>query len=176
LATFLEYMPSRPPRLYGIQIDQSVTALEEDGDLHIIPHCDPSLRYSIDNPVIPTGKPNFVIDEEGWLILGMKHHHFLSGGGHVGGAGHLIIDPSGYVDEMQLNFSGHYRPPLSPEYVRYVYRTIRSHPLITTNPDCKIKGRKFNEETLDSSLIWFDPGDLEGDDPALDEYLERALL
>jgi hypothetical protein len=176
LAAFDEYIPPRPPQLYGIQVDYSITALEEDGDICVIPHADPLLRYSVDNSMMPTGKPNFVIDEEGWLVLGMKHHHFLSGGVPIGGAGHLITDEYGHVDEMQVNFSGHYRPPLSAEYVRYVYRTIKGHPLITVNPDCKVKGRKFDEETLDSSLIWFEPADLESDDPMSDEYLERALL
>jgi hypothetical protein len=176
VASFIKYKPPTPPRLYGVHIDQSVTALEEDGDIQVTPGSSPTHHFSIDNPVIPTGKPNFVIDKDGWLILGMKHHHLLSGGGHVGGAGHLLIDASGQVEEMQLNFSGHYRPQLSSEYVRYVYRTIRHHPLVTTNPNCKITGRTFNEETYETFRIGFEASELEVDDLALDEYLEVAVL
>ena len=40
----------------------------------------------------------------------------------------------GVVTEINLNFSGHYRPPLSAGYARYTYRSLVSHPLLTFRP------------------------------------------
>jgi hypothetical protein len=176
VAAFLAYTPPTPPRLYPIRLDQSIIALEEDGDLGTISPGEASPRLSIDQPLIPTGKVNFVIDEEGWLIVGIRHHHILSGGGYVGGAGHLLIDDLGRVDEMQLNFSGHYRPPLTADYVRYAFAVLKGHPLLTISPDYTVKGRKFDEESFRSSLISFEPDELETGDASLDEQLERLLI
>jgi hypothetical protein len=176
VACFLKYKPPAPPRLYPSLIDPSVTTLEEDGDLRFSSPSEPAPRLSIDQPSIPSGKINFVLDEAGWLIIGIRHHHILSGGRHVAAAGHLYIDERGQVNVMQLNFSGHYRPPLSAEYVCYTYRALKGHPLVTSSPDCKVNGRKFDEETLHSSMISFDPSELEIDDPSMDERLERLLV
>jgi hypothetical protein len=176
LEAFDRYFPPRPPQLYGVHADQSITALEDDGWVHLVPDQNACAAYMPDTPVLPTGKPNFVIDEQGWVIIGMKHHHLLSGGRSVGGAGHLIIGESGTVDGIQLNFSGHYRPPLTPEYARFVYRTFKGHPLLTLSPNCTIQGRKFDEESLASNVIRFEAGELETDSAEFDEILERALV
>lgn len=175
VATFIKYKPSSPPRLFAMCSDQAITSLEEDGDSYPVSRSEPFPRYSADNPVVPTGKVNFVFDGDGWLILGMKHHHILSGGNHVGGAGHLLISDEGSVEEIQLNFSGHYRPPLTPEYARYIYRALRGHPLLTFNPALEVRGRRFDERSF-SSVIRFSPEELEIDDPAIDENLERLLV
>jgi hypothetical protein len=176
VTAFDEYNPVHPPRLYGVHEDQSITALEDDGWVQLVPDQNPTARLTPDMPVMPTGKPNFVIDDFGWLIIGMKHHYLLSGGRAVGGAGHLIINQFGNVDEIQLNYSGHYRPPLSPEYARFVYRTIKGHPLLILSPNCTVKGRRFHDESLGSSVIRFEPCELETDGPESDEQLEMALL
>ena len=51
------------------------------------------------------GKLNLVIDAEGWLIVGLKGHHLLSGGGMVAGAGHLVAGATGKISEIHLNFA-----------------------------------------------------------------------
>ena len=84
VATFIKYKRSSKRRLFAMCSDQAITSLEEDGDSYSVSRSEPFLRYTADNPVVPTGKVNFVLDGDGWLILGMKHHHILSGGNHVG--------------------------------------------------------------------------------------------
>jgi hypothetical protein len=87
----------------------------------------------------------------------------------------LICD-EGRVEAIQLNFSGHYRPHLSPEYVRYIYRALRGHPLLEFNPAVEIRGRKFDEQSFRSSVVKFSPEELEVDDETFDESLEMLLV
>ena len=156
--------------------DQDITSLEDYGDLNLLSPSEPAPRLSIDQPSLQSGKLNFVIDEEGWLIVGTKHHHLLSGGHFVGGAGHIYVNDDSEIYLMQLNFSGHYRPPLTSEYLRYSYRTLAEHPLVLTRPDCEIRGRKFDEQSWGSALIAFEVSEMSTDDETLDERLEMFLL
>jgi hypothetical protein len=167
------YRPERPPRLYVLQRDEDITSLETDGDE--MPKDDtPMARLSPQNYTIGVGKHNFVIDSEGWLIVDVKHHHLLSGGLAVGGAGHLVTGPDGRVCGIHLNFSGHYRPRLTAGYAQYVFRVIRSHPLIDLNPDCAYKGRFFKAESDRSTVLDFDLQDLTGDVALLEEVIETG--
>ncbi|MGC8638784.1 MAG: hypothetical protein ACP5XB_02765 [Isosphaeraceae bacterium] len=176
IARFIRYKPQPPPRTHGVKIDQDVSVLEDEGITRPLYTTDPAPFFGSDNKEMWTGRVNFVIDAEGRLILGMKHHHALSGGHPVGGAGHLAIDDSGVIQEIQLNFSGHYRPPLTAEYARYVYRNLISHPLLSFSDSCEIKGRKFDEVSYMSSVVRFRPEELRDDDPSLEEYLELVDL
>jgi hypothetical protein len=172
---FAAYRPEPPPRLYPMHRDQLIIAIEE-GDDERFEFGPPESAYSIENGVISTGKNNFVIDAEGRLVVGIKGHHILSGGTDVGGAGHLKIEESGEVSELQLNFSGHYRPPLSIEYCRYVFRTITGHPLLVMKPGYLIQGRIFDESTGTSVVIRCDPKDLITENDITDEHIERLLI
>ena len=89
-------------------------------------------------------------------------------------AGQLEIEPSGLVAEINLNFSGHYRPPLDGNYARYTYRVVSGHPLITLSPDCQIKGRIFDEVNVASRQLRFGASELLSDDPELDQLIEMA--
>ncbi len=173
---FLAYVPAPPERLHSIHLDQAIASLEDLGDLGITTVADPVARFSTDFPVIPTGKLNFILDKEGWLVIGVKHHHLLAGGDSVGGAGHLVLDDEARVVEVRLNFSGHYRPELTAEYARYVHRTLRAHPLLVFRPECRIYGRKFDEATYRSVAIEFSASELDSDGPEFDEELERILI
>lgn len=176
IARFIRYKPQPPPRTYSVRIDQDVAVLEGEGIPQTSYVTDPAPFFGPDNQEMWTGRINFVIDAEGRLLLGMKHHHALSGGHSVGGAGHLVIDDSGVIQEIQLNFSGHYRPPLTAEYVRYVYRNLVSHPLLSFSDSYDIKGRKFDEMSYMSTVVRFRPEELEGDDSLLEEHLELVHL
>ena len=123
-----------------------------------------------------TGKVNFVVDEGGRLIVGLKGHHILSGGGRVGAAGHLVFGPDGDVVEMHLNFSGHYRPKLDAGYVRYTHGLLSGHPLLTIGRDCKVQGRVFSDVSDRSSVISFLPEDLSIEAEDLDLLIETALF
>ena len=94
----------------------------------------------------------------------------------MGGAGHIVITESGSVGEVHLNFSGHYRPPLTPEYVCYAFRTLANHPLVSIERDCEILGRLFDEEAVRSSVIKFASKELITDDPKAQEELEMMLV
>ena len=80
------------------------------------------------------------------------------------------------LGEIHLNFSGHYRPPLTADYARYVFRTLANHPLLSIEKDCQILGRKFDEETYKSSVIRLSSLELATDDPELEEALEMVLI
>jgi hypothetical protein len=175
LSRYAQYVPAPPSRLYSIHEDQLTTCLEIDGLAEI----DLGLRCPRLSPHIPipdSQKPNFVIDEEGWLILGVKGHHILSGGVAVGGAGHLILEATGEVAEIHLNFSGHYRPTLDGDYARYAYVTIVNHPLMRISENCIIKGRLFPETSGIPEVHSFSADDLLSEDSDLDMWLEAASL
>ncbi|WP_165234696.1 hypothetical protein [Aquisphaera insulae] len=174
--SFSTYSPSPPPRLYSVRLDQSIVAIEEDGSFEVPDVGEPCPRLAPGQDVRYAGRVNFVIDREGWLIVGSRHHHILSGNDEVGGAGYLVFGDDGTVGEVNLNFSGHYRPPLSAGYVRYVYRGLRSHPLLLFAPRPEVNGRVFDEESQRTSRIRFTTAELESDDAALDELIERLLI
>ena len=154
--------------------DQSIIALEAAGE-ETFEQGPPGPRYSPDQPRSTSGKKAFVIDREGWLIFG-HGHHILSGGSEVGAAGQVVVEPSGVIGEINLNFSGHYRPPLDGDYARYTYRALAGHPLLTLSPDCRITGRRFDESDFHSINLKFSAEELLDDDTALDESIEFALL
>ena len=87
----------------------------------------------------------------------------------------MIVGESGRVGAIHLNFGGHYRPRLTLDYVRYVFRTLVNHPLLSFENDCEIKGRKFDEADR-SSVMKFAQYELLADDPEAEEALEMALL
>ncbi|WP_435019682.1 hypothetical protein TA3x_001423 [Tundrisphaera sp. TA3] len=171
---FAGYRPSPPPQRYAMHLDQQVLNLESDDaeGFEIGPGVPP---YSPDSPALTSGRKAFVIDREGWVIIG-NGHHILSGGNEVGAAGQIIVEPSGVIGQINLNFSGHYRPPLDATYARYTYRVLASHPLLTLAPDCIITGRKFDDLDVHSSNLKFSAEELLSDDPELDELIEYAML
>jgi hypothetical protein len=172
---FSGYQPTPPPRLHAMQPDQLVISIEEGDSILDFQPGPAHPRYSPDTQDLYSGKINFVIDESGWLILGPQGHHILSGGAEVGGAGHLIIGESGATSALHLNFSGHYRPRLTFDYVRYVFRTLVNHPLLSVDKSPEIWGRVFDDDGR-SHVIEFLPADLLSDAPAADEALERMLM
>ena len=176
IQAFCDYHPTKPPRMHAMHRDQLVVSIEEGDDILDFQPSAPRPIYSHELPNLFVGKNNFVIDSSGYLIIGMEGHHILSGGQTVGGAGHLIIAESGELGEIHLNFSGHYRPSLTLDYARYVFRTIANHPLLSIEKNCRILGRKFDEETYNSSVIKLTAEELRSDDPELEEALERLLI
>jgi hypothetical protein len=175
IQAFQEYRPGIPPRLYSMRRDQDILSLEEnEGEGFNYGPAKP--RLSFESPAVSAGKNNFVIDSEGWLIIGLSGHQILSGGGRVGGAGHLIIQETGTISEVHLNFSGHYRPPLTAEYIKYAFRLIAMHPLVDLGRECTILARTFDDESLDTCVYTFDWNDLMFDSPEFDEYIELISL
>ena len=172
LELFASYDPIAPKRLYGMHRDQVVSDFDDFDEDRFI-QGDPLPRYSPNHPRLPVGKNMFVLDESGWLIAGPRHHHHLSGGGRVGAAGQLILEPSGLVADIHLNFSGHYRPPLSADYARFTYRTLAGHPLLEISPRCRISGRKFEVDSEYSPPLVLNAGSLLRNDEELDDDLER---
>ena len=167
----LSYTPPRPPRLYSMHLDQVVTSIDGTDDAGF-DYGPPADRLDVTHVEFRAGKNNFVIDPDGWLIVGMSGHQILSGGNKVGAAGHIHFHTSGVVSRLDLNFSGHYRPPLSAEYVRYTYRAISGHPLITLANDCEYSGRWFDEVDVNTHVIKFDRDELESDDPGLEDQID----
>jgi hypothetical protein len=166
---FDQYVPEKPPRRYGMHADQSICDLEDDGRAFQIGDCEPRLAPGV---TVPSGKMNFVIDLDGFLIVGPIGHQLLSGGAMVGGAGHIHIELSGEVSRLDLNFSGHYRPTLTADYACYVYRLISTHPLLRLRPDCIFAGRKFEGMEAASRVMEFTVEDLRGENPDLDFLIE----
>jgi hypothetical protein len=128
---------------------------------------------SIDQPGLTSGKKAFVIDEDGWLIVGFGHH-ILSGGNPVGSAGQFSVDSNGEISEINLNFSGHYRPPLDADYARYTFRVLINHPLLKISQNCKVTGRKFDESSLRSTSLLFSKPELLSSDSLLEESINFA--
>src|SRR5262249_34286838 len=143
IRSFLGYQPTVPPRLHAMHRDQLTITIEEGDSIDEFRPGPAHPRYSPDSSELYAGKNNFVIDRNGWLIIGVKGHHILSGGVEVGGAGQMTVNEFGKISAIHLNFSGHYRPPLTFDYVRYVFRTIVNHPLISLEDECEFQGRKF---------------------------------
>jgi len=175
-ALYRAYRPAEPPALYPMHLDQSVRAIEDGDPDGGFTYGEPAPRLSDDLEPPDRGKNNFVIDRRGWLVIGMTGHHILSGGQDVGGAGHLHLEPDGTISRLELNFSGHYRPPLTADYCRYVYKTIRSHPLADVKDGCQFAGRVFKGCEAVSTVLTFTKADLEGDDPEFDLFIESLLL
>jgi hypothetical protein len=177
IARFRSYSPPPPPRIYPIRRDQLISTIEPDGgeplDYEYGPPCSP---LTPDTPAMGSGKVNFVVDGTGWLIVGLKGHHILSGGNRVGAAGHLVFGPDGDVIEIHLNFSGHYRPKLDADYVRYTNGLLTGHPLLKVSEDCKVQGRVFSDVSDRSTVIRFLPEDLAIDADELDLLIETALF
>ncbi len=177
VAGFRSYSPLMPPRMYPIQRDQLIATIEpDDGDPLDYEYGPPCARLAPDAPFVGSGKVNFVVDEAGRLIVGLKGHHILSGGNRVGAAGHLVFGPGGEVIEIHLNFSGHYRPKLDAAYVRYTYGLLTGHPLLSFSKDCKVQGRVFSDVSDRSTVIRFLPEDLAIDADDLDLLIETALF
>ena len=173
IRAYLDYQPSPPPRLYAPQIDQLTASLLEDSAYET---GEGKPRYSPDLPRCSGAKYNFVCDSDGWLILGIAGHHILSGCRDVGAAGQLLFDELGLIREINLNFSGHYRPPLSGDYSTYTYITIRSHPLLELGEDCKVSGRIFDEISHLTTVLRFEPADLLSDGEELDLAIMAASV
>ena len=171
---FASYVPRSPGRLYPMHLDQLVINLEAGDDAGFEPG-PPEPRYAPDGPRMASGKRAFILDSEGWLIVG-NGHHLLSGGADVGAAGQILVEPSGVIGQVNLNFSGHYRPPLDAEYARWTYRALAEHPLLTLSPTCIITGRKFDDLDVHSTILKFTAEELLADDPELDEMIEYASL
>lgn len=89
----------------------------------------------------------------------------------MGAAGQIYVNEDGVIVEINLNFSGHYRPPISAEYARYTYQTLVCHPLLSFSPDCRISARKYFGLNTPMNCISFTPFELLSDDPALEVLL-----
>ena len=170
LAAFVSYSPVIAPRCYSMHLDNQVDPIDFDGPAdREISEMQP--RYSPASPPLTSGKKAFVLDPEGWLIVG-NGHQILSGGNPVGSAGQIYVDERGEVAEINLNFSGHYRPPLTAGYARYTYRSIIEHPLLRIGDDCRISGRRFFDLNTCLENLSFSAGELLADDPELEILLD----
>ncbi len=172
---FRAFVPEKPPRLYGMHADQLIIAVEGDDQVPF-EFGSPMPPYRPGSEPLNSGKKAFVIDEDGCLIVGPYGHHLLSGGQMVGGAGQIVLDPDGAVSEINLNFSGHYRPPLDAIYARYVHRSLSMHPLLKISPSCKISGRKFDDRGELSTVLRFEVEDLQPGNEDLDLLIEMFTL
>lgn len=168
---FARYRPSPPPRLYAMHLDQLIAAIEDEPDAEPFELGEGRPRYGPDGPKMGAGKRAFVLDREGWLIVG-DGHHLLSGGHEVGAAGQLVGDAEGRIRAINLNFSGHYRPPLDAAYARYTYRTLATHPLLSLAADCIISGRQSAPDGL-GPMLQFQREELVDNTFPLDELMEN---
>lgn len=171
ISRYQAYTPPQPPTLYPMHRDQLILGLEES-DVQGFDYGPAMPRLTPDMEPLKSGKNNFVIDREGWLIVGMTGHQILSGGAHVGGAGHITIETSGQIIRLEMNFSGHYRPPLTADYIRYIYRTTIDHPLLKVADNCSFHARKFDNCDANSVVYEFAREELASDDPELDYWIE----
>ncbi len=174
IEAFRGYLPPPPPRLYDLKLDQFNELLTLDSaDDQPMEAGPPRPPLGPDQGPLPPGRKAFVVDANGRLIVGFGHH-LISGGHPVGAAGQLHIDETGRVSEVNLNFSGHYRPPLSAEYARYTYRILFYHHLLTFSPECRISARKSFDlsEKLDTFI--FSHSELMTDDPSLDMAIDAV--
>jgi hypothetical protein len=170
LRTFAAYDPPRPVKLYAMHRDQLIAAIEDDPDADPFTPGEGKPRYGSDGLRIGAGKRAFILDSNGWLIIG-DGHHLLSGGQSVGAAGQLVANSEGTIQAINLNFSGHYRPPLEVNYARYTYRTLAGHPLLTLAEGCVISGRKTTNDEL-GPMLRFHRDELIDDSFPLDEMIE----
>ncbi len=169
LQAFESYIPPRPPRLYSMQLDHLNDPIDYDpNDPFEVGPFKP--RYSPTDGPLTSGRKAFVFDDEGWVIVGFGHH-LLSGGQKVGAAGQIYVDEGGEITEVNLNFSGHYRPPLDAQYARYAYRTLIGHPLLSFAPNCRISARKYFDLDRGLQNFSFTPSDLLSDDIKIEYQL-----
>jgi len=84
------------------------------------------------------------------------------------------VDDEGVVTTINLNFSGHYRPPLTAEYARYTYAVLIRHPLLVFAPNCPVTGRR--QFSLDGPLtsIELSPDELTAYDGRLEYWLDDS--
>lgn len=168
------YVPEPPSRLYPMHLDQLLDPLDydtpprDDDDPFVAGDFEP--RYCPADGSLGWGRKAFVLDQQGYLILGAGHQK-LSGGQNVGAAGQLTIDGNGSVSKIHLNFSGHFRPPLTAQYARYVYSVLIKHPLLSIAPECEITARKVTGLAELSKPIPLDPDELLSDDGRLEDLL-----
>jgi hypothetical protein len=170
---FREYSPVPPPRLYDLRSDQFSELLTlDEADEEPLVIGPPRPHYEPDQGPLSPGRKAFVIDSAGRLIVGFGHH-LISGGHQVGAAGQLHVEDTGRISEVNLNFSGHYRPPLSAEYARFTYRSLFHHPLLAFSPNCRISARKSFDLSGSLETLVFSHSELMSDDLALDVALDR---
>lgn len=169
-AAFVQYKPTLPMKLYAMYRDQLIAAIEDEPDAEPFIPGEGKPRYGLDGARMGSGKRAFVLDRDGWLIVG-DGHHLLSGGQVVGAAGQLIAGKDGTIQAINLNFSGHYRPPLDVNYARYTYRSLAGHPLLTLAAECVISGRKTAQDEL-GPMLRFLREELIDDSFPLDEMIE----
>jgi len=170
LEAFHHALAFPPPRLYAMKLDHQQDPIDFDSEGFDVGPAKPPFSPA-DGPLRP-GRKAFVLDDMGRLIVGYGHH-LLSGGNPVAAAGQLHVDQDGKVSEISLNFSGHYRPPLSAEYARYTYRSLIAHPLLTISDDCRISARKSFDLATSLETLVFTPEELTSDDPALDIAIDN---
>jgi len=169
---FARYVPPRPPRLYAMKQDQLEHPIDYD-ERGAFEFGDFKPLYGPSDGRLSSGRKAFVVDPQGGLIIGYGHH-LLSGGQPVGAAGQIYVDDHGVVTTINLNFSGHYRPPLSSEYARYTYAAIVGHPLLDIAPGCVVNARR--QFDLDGPLesIELSPDELTEDDGRLEYLLDEV--
>ncbi len=173
IESFRRYLPQRPPRFYEIKQDHLANPMDYDD--HELIEAGPFMPpFSPADGRLTSGRKAFVFDFDGWLIVG-QGHHLLSGGNPVGSAGQIYVDGDGVVTEINLNFSGHYRPPLSAGYARYTYRSLVSHPLLTFAPGCRISARKSFRLDMNLETMVFTADELLSDEPSLDYALDGMV-
>ncbi|MFO0956629.1 MAG: hypothetical protein U0800_04070 [Isosphaeraceae bacterium] len=164
---FDAYVPPTPPRLYSMHHDQIISGLEDEA----FQYGEPMPRLKPGDS-LRVGKSNFIVDGQGFLVVGVTGHQILSGGREVGGAGHLHINDSGEVTRVEANFSGHYRPELDADYLRYIFRLITTHPLLAIAPACVYAGRRFRGMEAVAPVVTFTAEDLASDSDDLERFLE----
>jgi hypothetical protein len=174
IIAFHSYAPPSPPRLYSMHNDQQITSID-GSEKDPFEYGEPMRRLGPEQAEFRVGKNNFVIDSSGWIIIGMSGHQILSGGQALAAAGHVHLAGDGAVTKLDLNFSGHYRPPLSAEYVRYVYHAFAGHPLMTLSPRCEFYGRWFDEQNVNTQVFQFERAELHSDDPELGYRIESLF-
>ena len=168
---FARYLAEPPPRLYPLQQDHLVDPIDFD-DHEPIEVGDFQAPYSPGQGRLTSGRKAFIFDDKGRLVVGYGHH-LLAGANPVGAAGQISVDEAGIVTEIHLNFSGHYRPPLSAEYARYAYHSLVDHPLLEFADDCKINARGSFNMSSNFEMVSFSAEELLTTDRSLELKLDR---
>ena len=173
IAAFGRYKPTPPLRLCAMKLDHLNDPIDFD-DRDPFEYGPSQPPYSPANSPLTSGRKAFIIDGRGWLIIGFGHH-LLSGGNPVGAAGQVYVDAVGLITEVNLNFSGHYRPSLSAEYCRYTYRALTGHPLLQFSSECRISGRRFFDLNARLANFSFNAHELLSDDLSLELLLDDGV-
>jgi hypothetical protein len=168
---FASHVVERPPRLYAMRDDHANNPIDFDS-IEAFEFGPPRPRFAPSDGPLVSGRKAFVLDADGWLIVG-HGHHLLSGGQCVGAAGQIYVDAEGLITDVNLNFSGHYRPPLSAEYARYTYRSLIHHPLLRFSPNHRISARLFFDLNQNLQNMTFSPDELILDDDRLEQQLSQ---